>query len=384
MKRNPQRTNEETLQQAYDQAVQARFALPERRRFNPWLSSDDDSWMSDIYSDCFPLQGTKKHKATFGITLSNLAIATEPISICLDKRYYRSLRKKPKEFTPTNISNICNALKDNGFVSLKKGHNYRGSSAVSSTIYSTDKLLVLIPESTTFNIQREGLIVIKEFDPPEVYPDHVMEAEEVLYEYNQTVKPRDMLYATYKGGFGVDGRFHGSSIICMRKEDRRTFKMDTEETFEVDVKNCLPALLYASERGMECPGDAYDVPGVPRDLAKVAMLVLLNCVERRKAVQALQGEINRKHHGRYKANDVLMSIEHKHQKLESFFYSGIGRRLMNIESRCMCRFLGEMLDKGVKVHPIYDSVIGKVSDRAPIRDSFARSFTVNGVPPVIH
>jgi hypothetical protein len=127
------------------------------------------------------------------------------------------------------------------------------------------------------SIRKEGLIIVKEFDPPEVYPPAVQKAREVLQRYNQTVAPENMLYATYKGSFDLDGRFTGSSIIHMRKADRRNLQIEGEEVFEADIKNCLPSLMYAQEIGEPCHGDAYEIHGVPRELAKTALVIMLNC-----------------------------------------------------------------------------------------------------------
>lgn len=57
---------------------------------------------------------------------------------------------------------------------------------------------------------------------------------------------------------------------------------------------------------------------------------------------------------------------------------------MNIEASCMCQFLKEMLKKGIKVYPIYDSVLGAVSNKKLISDSFVKAFTINGISPGIH
>lgn len=81
--------------------------------------------------------------------------------------------------------------------------------------------------------------------------------------------------------------------------------------------------------------------------------------------------------------EELDDLEEKHVRLSEFFYTRVGRRLMNIESRCMCRFLKETLEEGVKVYPIYDSALGKV-DQEFVMEAFKRSFTVNGVEPVVH
>jgi hypothetical protein len=272
----------------------------------------------------------------------------------LNKGHYKRYKNKPRDFAPSNVSGIINLLVANGYVDLKKGYSYPGSKGMSSVVTPAAKLLQHTPDNFKPYIHKDGLIVFKDMDYPEVLPDHVIEARDTLFKYNKTTEPNNQLYAVHKGGLDIDGRFHGSSVIRMPKEVRKTLKIDDCETFEIDVSNCLPSLLYALELNCECPGDAYEIDGTPRDLAKLAMVTMLNCETRNSARSAVQLEINYKYRSGLIADDILRKLEFMHSKLDSFFYTGIGRRLMNVESRCMCQFLKETLQEGVKVYPIYD------------------------------
>lgn len=365
----------------------------DRRRLNVWIKSDiEDYPINQIYKGCFPLAGSKNHKETFRIIIDNLLVSPQsPVGLLLDKGGYRLMKEKPPEFTPSNISQICSVLQSKGYITLTKGYRLnssfkRGYLWDFSTIQATDSLLDSIPSGLNFEIQRPGLIVTKEFTPPDVYPDEVQEAESLLLEYNQTVEPGNMLYAVYKGGFNVDGRFHGSDVIVMPKQQRKSLKIDGEDTTEIDVSNCIPFLLYAKEKGKTCPQDTYDITPIqiPRGLAKVAMLIMLNCSSRKTARQALQSIINFEYCGDYKANEILTALEDKHREVQEFLYTGIGRELMNIESGCMRKFMKEMLKEGHKVYPIYDSAVGKASDIDTIKDAFTEAFTINGVYPNVH
>jgi len=382
---NKQSTSEQLFREAYEK--HHHVTKDQHRVFTPWMSSrDNQDWTNEVYSECYPMGKTKSHRATFDMVLNNLAVSRNPLSILLHRRHYRKFTKKPKGFTPTNLSDIARTLHRKKFITLDKGYTFKNSQGVASVIQSTPKLNALIPSKLSVKIKKEGLIILKEMKQPDVFPDHVKEALEVLTEYNQTVETENQLYAVYKGGLEVDGRFHGSSVITMQKDARKDLRIDDCETFEIDISNCIPFLLYASELNCEAPSDTYDIHGIPRDLTKVAMLTLLNCESRTKAVQGLQGEINLnpKYRGLFKATEVLQKLEGKHSRLSEFFYTGIGRKLMNIESRCMCQFLKETLGEGVKVYPIYDSAIGKKADQEFIEEVFKRSFTVNGVEPVVH
>ena len=352
--------------------------------FNLWLTPDHNEWIEQVYTDCFPLSKTKKHRATFELVVSNLAFSDLPMSISIDKSRYRWLKHKPKLFTPTNLSEICRSLDKKGYIDMHKGYGSPEGIKVPTTLHREGKLVELIPDDLRCSIHWDGLIIPKKFDPPEVYPDHVQEAQEVLFNYNSMVEPQNMLYATYKGGFYVNGRFTGSQVICMKRELRPSIKIDIQKTFELDIRNCLASLLYASELGRPFDGDAYDLPGTPRDVSKMAMLVALNCNSRKAAQRPLQNYINLKYPKMYKAADILDALERLHKPILKHLYREQGLSLMNLEARCMCRFLKEMVDSNIKVYPIYDSVIGKISDRDFIHENFTEAFTVNRVAPAVH
>lgn len=356
---------------------------PERRKFDPWLTVDDIGWTKPIYDECFPLGGTNRHRQTFDTIALNLAVSADPMSVCLDKSHYRKQSKPPKGFTPTNISPIFRELERRFFVDIIRGYKYV-KNTVSSTVQPTDKLLDLVPDGLHYAIQREGLIRYKKLDVPDPLPEQDQWGQEVLFRYNQKTEPENQLYRTRKDSLENDGRFTGSKIQRLSKDERRKLKMDTEETFESDVSNCLPSLLYAMKLKCRCPEDAYNLPGVPRSLAKRALLIMLNTKRRTTAIKAVQQMINGSTHRGFKASEIIEALERKHHRVREFFYVEEGRRLMSLESSCMCKLLEELSFRDIEVYPIYDAVIGRVSEQCIIDDLFHEAFTVNGVEPRIH
>ena len=267
---------------------------------------------------------------------------------------------------------------------MDKGYKLQGKQGVPTVITPTDKLLSLIPQGMSFSIMEEGLVIPKEFKP-DTFPPHALETRKLLSEYNKTVEPENMLYATHKGSFEVDGRFTGSKVILMSKEDRQHVLIDGEATIELDVRNCLPFILYADQLGEDLPNDAYDLKGIPRELAKKAFLMAVNCKTREKARRAIQSEINLSY-GSLGINgaEVLNRLEGAHPDLKEHLYTAVGRQLMFTESQCMAKFMRSMLDKGIKFYPIYDSVRVPVSKRHIAEEELKKAFTVGGCEPVIH
>jgi hypothetical protein len=76
----------------------------------------------------------------------------------------------------------------------------------------------------------------------------------------------------------LGGRFYGSDHQSLLKSERKQLLIDGEPTLEPDFKSLHPCMLYAWEGIQFDPinDDPYIVEGFPRDMVKLAMLVLVN------------------------------------------------------------------------------------------------------------
>jgi hypothetical protein len=352
-------------------------------RNNPFLSSSDTDWINSLYTTLYPLPVSKRHQDTFSNIITNLSLRKEKIFLSLHRKGYKGTYLPPY-FLPSKVSEICKVLEIRGYIKIERGYKLKGKAGVATTIEPTEKFLSLIPTDMSYTIMEEGLVVIKEFTP-DTFPPYIIETKAILAEYNKTVEPENMLYATHKGSFEVDGRFTGSTVILMSKEDRKHIMINGEATVELDVSNCLPFILSAEYDGRELSKDAYDIDGIPRELVKRGFLMALNCKTREKARKAIQSEINLKYREfNVNGSTLLTRIEYAHPGLKEYFYHDIGRELMNRESRCMANFMRSMLDKGIKFYPIYDSVRVPVSKKQIAMEELKKAFTVGGAEPSIH
>ncbi len=193
-----------------------------------------------------------------------------------------------------------------------------------------------------------------------------------------------MLFASYKDGFDVNGRFHGSAVVVMPKEERKNIEINGEQTMEIDIRNCIPFVLSASYLGKPLPGDVYDLDNVSRGAVKLALLLALNCKSKEQARRALQAELNSAFEEQVTAAGILEMLEESYPVLAAHFYSSVGTKLMRIESRCMERFMRRMLDLGIKHYPIYDSGRVPVSAKSVVKEELMKAFTINGIEPVLH
>lgn len=371
-----------------------RFLPPDDRRmsleilsdihsYNPFLVSSDHTWIDDLYKEVYPLAVSRMHRYTCGTIIANLVLRKGPLAINISKQSYRDTNI-PSELVPSALSDICHTLHKKGYLLLKRGQKVEGEFSVPTEIEPTEKLLALVPKDYRTEISHDGLIQIKGFAPTTI-PEEIEETRQLLKRYNRTVESENMLYASFKDGFDVNGRFHGSKVCVMPKEDRKKLSINGECVVEVDIQNCMPFLLYASELTKKIAGDFYDLPGVSRQAAKMAVMMALNCSSKRQARGALQAELNGLGYSEtLKASEILNILERTHPDLAKYFYKGIGTKLMRLESRCMERFLGRMLELEIKVYPIYDSVVAPASKKEIVAEEFKKAFTVNGIEPTIH
>lgn len=386
MMKNPQKKQKATFETISPYDCIESVYHGERRTLNLWLSTADDlSWSNSIYRRLAPSRVSPKHRETFNVIMCNLVAANKPIGILLDKTGYKN-KKLPENFSPKNVSPICNDLMRQGYITLDRGYRYAGKNqnGVSSIIQPTEKFLSIAPRDTKIVISKEGVIKCKGFDLNGVKYAHIERTREILDRYNHTVEPANQLYAVYNNSPYLGGRITGSEVIFMRKEERKDILIEGESVFEADIKSCLPFLLYANELGEEIPEDAYSIDGVPRNLSKKGFLMMLNSEEKKGAIGALRKTINFEYSGQYQPEHIVSMIEKKHKRISDYFFTGIGLRMMNLEAQCMCAFMAEMLAKEVKVYPVYDSVVGRLAEREQILESFSAAFTVNGVSPVVH
>lgn len=366
-----------------DDLEQSLEVLNDINSYNPFLSSSDTDWIDNLYSKVFPLPQSARHKETFKSIVINLSLRKSAISINLSKQYYKDT-DKPDFLLPTSISSICEQLEVKGYCQLIKGFKPKGKDGIPTELKPTNKLIDLIPKTPQYEIAEEGLIRTRGFTFDSI-PEEVEQRREVLKRYNRTVEPENMLYSSFKDGFDVNGRFFGSAVCVMPKEDRRNIQINGESTVEVDIQNCIPFILSASELKKELPGDVYVQANVPRGIVKHALLIALNSTSKDTARQAIQHKLNG--HDDYEgptAHEILNRLEIAYPDLARYFYTGIGTKIMRIESHCMERFMCSMLDKGIKFYPIHDSVRVPASYKEIVVEELQKAFTVNGVSPTVH
>ncbi|MBB4283881.1 hypothetical protein GGE43_004773 [Agrobacterium tumefaciens] len=197
-------------------------------------------------------------------------------------------------------------------------------------------------EAADIRIDREGAVDEGRWtriDDYLVFPDH------------------KSLHRIYNGGWTLGGRFYGTFWQNMRSQDRRHILIDGMETVEVDYDQLHARIIYA-KAGKVLRGDAYEIEGWDRKIAKRAFFMVINAgnfVKAKGAVARLLTEYGLDPKRSVKLIDAMKT---RHRDVSEFFHSGCGLQLQNLDSQMAEYVLKTMtVRKGIPCLPVHDSFI---------------------------
>ena len=179
----------------------------------------------------------------------------------------------------------------------------------------------------------------------------------------------------FNQGFNQGGR-HYVGYQNLTQAERATMRIDDEPTVELDFKALHPTMLY-HRLGLTPPKDCYRIFGddrdfALRDVAKVALLVLINAANESTAAKALashwsQGRIRKERptnslscflagYGT-STSDLFRRLRSFHAPIACFLGSGEGIRLQFEDSELMADILDACVDENLPALPIHDSLV---------------------------
>lgn len=203
------------------------------------------------------------------------------------------------------------------------------------------------------------------------------------------------------------GRFtaRGNSWQNIARTMRPHVTIANEATAELDYKTLHPAILY-SMAGADLPDDSYALKGWPRDLVKLALLVMINAKTRRSAIGAISHSDGRKWERDEGGNPIAFTNERElmqvlaepgspraeqlakqlidhmarmHAPISHFFGKDMGAKLMAIDSRMAEAVMMEMLGKGIVVLPVHDSFLVPASKASELEAAMMKAAHVEGI-----
>ena len=179
------------------------------------------------------------------------------------------------------------------------------------------------------------------------------------------------LTASYSGSWEQGGRLYARSVFGMAdyqqlpKSDRKTIKIDGEDTVELDY-SCLHLSLMYARQGLQLTKDAY-AWCEDRTLAKKITLIAINTGSVRSAQAAIVAWAieNGYDLDRVKAHKHILNMLEYHSDICHLFMSTKHNalHLQNMDSDIICNILTICHRRNIPAIPVHDSVIVPAKNR---------------------
>jgi hypothetical protein len=161
----------------------------------------------------------------------------------------------------------------------------------------------------------------------------------------------------FNGDWTRGGRFYGAFWQNMRSRDRRHLTIDGHRTAEVDYDQLHARMIYA-RANKRLQGDAYEIEGWNRKIAKRAFFIVINAKTFLEAKGAVANLLVEKGLDPKMSASLIESMKARHHEVRKFFHSGCGLKLQNLDAQMAEYVLKVMvLKKGIPCLPIHDSFI---------------------------
>jgi hypothetical protein len=179
-----------------------------------------------------------------------------------------------------------------------------------------------------------------------------MKTDDVPFSMTQTA-----VHRVFNGGWTLGGRFYGAFWMSMSGDDRRHILIDGHETTEVDYDTLHARIIYAWAK-KKLVGDAYEIAGFERKVAKRAFFIIVNAPTYLSAKGAVAEYLTKKKMDPKHAGKLIAAMKERHEPVAKYFHSGLGLKLQNLDSDMAEYVLRIMtVQKGIPCLPIHDSFI---------------------------
>lgn len=178
--------------------------------------------------------------------------------------------------------------------------------------------------------------------------------------------------------FWAGGRVYGGFWQEIKREYRKTIKINGENVTELDYKTNHPSMIYRTSTNKPIPADCYAVEGFDRDIAKSAMMMMINNATKEAAIKALVSDIKKKLNKTIIHEDarrVIESLEELHEAILPYLYDPkLALTLQTIEGEIEVDILFKLMKEDIPCLPIHDSFIVAVKHRERLRTAMINSY----------
>ena len=189
------------------------------------------------------------------------------------------------------------------------------------------------------------------------------------------------------GSFKLGGRMYGGYWINLEKELRKGMTINDEPCSEVDFNSMHIAQLYALDGySFSDDYDAYDIPellamGVSRNGIKKQTQRMINKDSPATSFSHCSDATIKREFKGLDYDSTIQLITDKHPKIAKHFYSGIGLKLANDESRIMIDVIKKLIKLDIPALPLHDALITQSKHAKKVQELMQeRFFEFYGVP----
>ncbi|NYZ69579.1 hypothetical protein H0A36_26545, partial [Endozoicomonas sp. SM1973] len=357
------------------------------------FNSDQENVVTEILGGKVKRHREKYLKATqaiiFNLHTNSLArnkISSEEsvgLHITRTKSHYSNQsRYAVKDISYQPMISLLNGLENKGRIRVLKGFKSKGqATGIPSTIELTegglawlqelvdtcslmeidpDKELIYLGDENTKNIEYEDTEKTNQFRQQLKSFNNFIAQHSLIYtsaDDQEEMQPHSLFlkyHRKFHKDFSHGGRLY-SPIQNLKKEERRTIKLDGQPTVELDFKSLHLRLLY-NMSGLKSPEDCYEFGDIQRKIAKKIALVCLNCKSQSGALQALHKEL--RNEMSYK--DIKQAVDiflKAHRPLSQYFFRETWAQLHYWDSTIAFNVMRTFQEDNVPIIGVHDSFV---------------------------
>lgn len=191
------------------------------------------------------------------------------------------------------------------------------------------------------------------------------------------------------GSFKEGGRLYGGFWQHLNSDTRAEhIRINRDVVVECDYGQMSLLLLYAQAHAQDQipTGDLYDLSafGIPTDFRRGIKKVVQTIINSPELPQRLPKGARKHIPRRFSCQDIVKSIEGRHNVIFPLMTSGIGMQLFRKESDILVAVLMKLKEQGIVALPVHDAVIVADEDKEQTQTTMKEVFKEHtGITPEV-
>jgi hypothetical protein len=177
---------------------------------------------------------------------------------------------------------------------------------------------------------------------------------------------------------------HGRLYVAFQNipsDARKTMRINGEACIELDFEAMHPTLAY-NEAGIRMDDKPYALGhGITRNEAKLGLLIGFNADDRLSAVRALVRDDDELQIPYHQAVKIIDAVFERHDPIRRMLCTDSGIKFMNIDSRITVGAMKALVDRGIPVIGVHDSLIVPTRFEGQAREEMDKSWCKHSKGP---